>query len=85
MTDRLEELFLKISRAPYNQLIIQVQAAGYTKSIDDIYSTELNNILVSNGWNMDNFIDEYNKTASRGNRYRVFNITSAMFITKPHV
>lgn len=85
MTDNLDKLFLALKRVPYDHLIKDVVAAGYTHRIDDIYSTELNNILVINGWNMDDFIDEYNKTASRGNRYRVFNITSGMFITKPHV
>lgn len=84
MIDSLDQLFLALKRTPYDQLIVQVKAAGYTTSIYDVKSNELNSILTGNGWNMDDFIDEYNKTASKGNRYRIYNITPDMFITRSH-
>lgn len=82
--DTVEELFLVLKRTPYDQVLQQAELAGYVKSIHDVRNEKFNNILTSNGWNMDDFIDEYNASVSPHERYIIRNIEPDMCITRAH-
>ena len=79
-----EDTFLALKRTHFKVLLTEVYERGFTRYITDVFSEELNNILIGANWTMDDFIDEYNRNSTRNNGYVIRNITPTMYVTREH-
>ena len=80
-----DETFNRLRRTPYDDLLQLAKSRGYTYSVLDLYDVTFNKLLVANHWNMDDFVDEYNKHTTGFNKYTISDIRSSnLFVKRPH-